>query len=126
MKTFKLFRIMLIACIACINFTSCEDEPVDAATAIQGRYAGELISGGSIVEDRCFITVERYSSSDVRITLESDNYNLNPIIVQVTDYGEFYRLSSSSYDISGTIKGNTLNFFYSSGEYGYSFIGEKQ
>ena len=128
MKKLNLLFTLLMLSVTAIVFTSCsEDEPADAGTAVAGRYAGQLISGGSIVEQRCFVTLERYSANDVKLTLESDNHNINSAIFKVNNNGSEYSLTSDTYDAYGTIKGATLNFYYStSSSYSYSFTGEKQ
>lgn len=103
-----------------------KDEPTDMAAAIAGRYSGELISGGDVVENRCFVEIVRYSESDVKLTLESDDYNLNSIIMKVNATSTGYEITSEKYSARGTIRGKTLNFYYSSSNYSYTFSGDKQ
>lgn len=131
MKTIKYFSMLLLLVAMSAGLASCgddDDEKVkDVATAISGDYAGKLQVVGFTEMYQAYVTLTRRSENAVSLVMDCDeiNFHSSAVILDITNNGESYALTSTSKAVSGSVVNGNLSITFASGNRTYTFYGNK-
>lgn len=135
MKKWIKGLVMSLLAAASLGLTACssdDDGGADPATRISGDYSGRLVEVRYSNEYTAYVTLSRKSATAVacEVDCEEADLKLESIILDVTQDGSTYHLSSKTKAVTGSIAGGMLsltfevsNAYY---EYNYNFTGTRQ
>ena len=135
MKKWIKRLVMSLLAAASLVLTACssDDEGVtDPATLISDDYAGRLVELGYSDEYTAYVTLIRKSAMAVACEVTCEEADLKPesIILDITEDGSTYRLSSKTKAVAGSIAGGMLSLTFEVNnayfKWNYNFTGTRQ
>ncbi len=135
MKKWIKRLVMSLLAAASLGLTACssDDEGVtDPATLISDDYAGRLVELGYSDEYTAYVTLIRKSAMAVACEVTCEEADLKPesIILDITEDGSTYRLSSKTKAVAGSIAGGMLSLTFEVNnayfKWNYNFTGTRQ
>lgn len=134
MKNWIKGLAMSLLAAASLGFTACnsdDDGGTDPATRISGDYAGTLVEMGYSDKYTAYVELRRKSATAVscEVVCEEADLNLGSVILDITQEGSTYDLSSTTKAIQGSVVGSTLVLTFEVSNYytswTYTFTGTR-
>lgn len=127
----KYLLLLLCWTAMSVSLASCSDDddkvPTDIATTVAGDYSGKLQVVGYTETYPAYVTLIRRSASAVSLVMDCDeiNFHSSPVILDITNNGSSYALTSTSKAVNGAVVNNNLSITFASSSITYTFYGNK-